>query len=188
MRSIISVLIVVGCVTCAESETVPLWGRFEAQLANDKKYTNPFKDVQLNATFTSPSGKPVDFFGYYDGDGRGGQIANVWKLRFMPGEMGTWSYTCRFSDGAPGKGGEFTCVDRGSKPGPLRGDGRWLKFAGGERFYPRSYYFSEAFSGKSPHWEKTVVSSRFTAPTQTTGCCICVAFNTDFREGFNRHN
>ena len=50
MRSIISVLIVVGCVTCAESETVPLWGRFEAQLANDKKYTNPFKDVQLNAT------------------------------------------------------------------------------------------------------------------------------------------
>jgi hypothetical protein len=38
----------------------------------------------------------------------------------------------------------------------LRAEGRWLKFANGERFYLRSYYFSEAFSGKSPHWENKV--------------------------------
>ncbi len=76
MRSIITILIIVGCVNRAESETVPLWGRFETQVDNDKRYTNPFKDVELNATFTSPSGNAVDFFGYYDGDGRGCQAGN----------------------------------------------------------------------------------------------------------------
>lgn len=153
---LLAALTIVGCVTPVESETIALWGRFETQFDNKRKYTNPFKDVELNATFTSPSGNAVDFFGYYDGDGRGGQTGNVWKLRFMPDETGTWSYICRFSDGAPGKRGEFTCVDHRAKPGPLRAEGRWLRFAGGERFYPRSYYFSEAFCGKSPDWKKTI--------------------------------
>ncbi|MBN2269470.1 MAG: DUF5060 domain-containing protein [Sedimentisphaerales bacterium] len=140
----------------AKSESVPLWGRFQTELVNERKYSNPFRGVTLVASFTSPSGKSVDFFGYYDGDGRGGQTGNVWKLRFMPDETGAWSYTCRFSDGTPGKSGKFTCVDHGAKPGPLRAEGRWLKFANGERFYLRSYYFSEAFSGKLPHWEETI--------------------------------
>lgn len=151
-----AVLIIVGCVRRAESKTVPLWGRFETQVENTKRYANPFKDVELNATFTSPSGKAVDFFGYFDGDGRGGQSGNVWKIRFMPDETGTWSYVCRFSDGAPGKRGELTCVNKGAKPGPLRVEGRWLRLADGKQFYPRSYYFSEAFCGKSPHWQRTI--------------------------------
>jgi CubicO group peptidase (beta-lactamase class C family) len=139
-----------------EFSSVPLWELFETDLVNYSKYSNPFRDVTLGATFTSPSGKLVRFFGYYDGDGKGSQIGNVWKLRFMPDEIGIWSYTCQFSDGIPGKSGRFTCVDRGAKPGTLRAEGRWLKFANGERFYLRSYYFSEAFSGKSPHWENKV--------------------------------
>ena len=93
------------------SSSVPLWGLFETDLVNVRKYSNPFLDVTLSATFTSPSGRLVHFFGYYDGDGKGGQIGNVWKLRFMPDEIGTWSYTCQFSDGIPGKSGRFTCVD-----------------------------------------------------------------------------
>ena len=153
---LVGILIIVGCANQAESETVPLWGRFETQVENTKSYSNPFKDVELNATFTSPSGKAVDFFAYFDGDGRGGQTGNIWKLRFMPDETGTWSYACWFSDGALGKRGEFTCVDQGDKPGPLRVEGLWLRFADGKRFYPRSYYFSEAFCGKSPHWEETI--------------------------------
>lgn len=84
-----------------ESSSVPLWELFETELVNYSKYSNPFRHVTLSATFTSPSGKPVHFFGYYDGDGKGGQIGNVWKLRFMPDEIGIWSYTCQFSDGIP---------------------------------------------------------------------------------------
>ena len=80
----------------------------------------------------------------------------MWKIRFTPDETGIWLYACRFSDGRPGKNGEFTCTDRGAKPAPLRVQGQWLRFANGKRFYPRSYYFGEAFCGKSPHWEKTM--------------------------------
>lgn len=151
-----SILTVFGCAAGAASESVPLWDRFETRVDNRKEYAKPFEDVELDATFTSPSGRSVHFFGYYDGDGHGGQIGNVWKLRFMPDEIGPWSYVCRFSDGTPGAAGKFTCVNRGAKPGPLRADGRWLRYAGGERFYPRGYYFSEAFSGKAPHWRKTI--------------------------------
>lgn len=171
MCSIISILIVAGCVTHAESENVALWDRFETQIVNNKRYTNPFKNVELKATFTNPNGKSIDFFGYYDGDGHGGQIGNVWKLRFMPDEIGTWSYTCRFSDGSPGETGEFTCVDRNAKPGPLRTEGRWLKFAGGKWLYPRSYYFSEAFCGKSPHWEQKI-DLLFGGKCNYNFCCI----------------
>lgn len=170
MRNTIAIVIVVGYLARAEAETVPLWSRFETQVANNIRYTNPFKDVELSATYTSPNGNRVDFFGYYDGDGEGGQVGNVWKLRFMPDEAGTWSYTCRFSDGAPGKSGIFTCVDRGAKRGPLRADGRWLKFAGGERFYPRSYYFSEAFSGVSPNWTHTF-DMLFGGKSKYNFCC-----------------
>jgi CubicO group peptidase (beta-lactamase class C family) len=140
----------------APDSVTPLQGLFETELVNYSKYSNPFRDVTLNATFTSPSGRTVHFFGYYDGDGKGGQIGNVWKLRFMPDEIGIWSYTCQFSDGIPGKTGRFTCVDKGAKPGPLQLEGRWLKFANNERFYLRSYYFSEAFNGKSPYWENKI--------------------------------
>jgi hypothetical protein len=129
--------------TPREVVSVPRLGLFETQVVNGHTYANRFRDVTLDATYTGPCGKAVRFFGYYDGDGRGNQTGNVWKLRFMPDEKGIWSYICQFSDGRPGKSGIFTCTDWGANPGP------WLRFADGEQFYPRSYYFSEAFCGKS---------------------------------------
>jgi len=141
------------------SREVPLWGRFETQIINERGYSNPFRDVVLNAVFTSPTGRSVKFSGYYDGDGSGGQNGNVWKLRFMPDELGTWSYRCSFSDGMPGKSGVFTCVADGGRPGPLRADRRCLKFVNGKRLYPRGYYFSEAFTATSPHWQKGIETS-----------------------------
>jgi Domain of unknown function (DUF5060) len=78
------------------STDVPRWGRFETAVRNERSYGNPFADVVLNATFTSPSGRRVAFFGFHDGDGQGGQTGNVWKLRFMPDEIGVWSFHCSF--------------------------------------------------------------------------------------------
>ena len=46
--------------------------------------SNPF-DVDLFATFSSPGASPVRVRGFYDG-------AFVWKIRFMPGLAGTWTY------------------------------------------------------------------------------------------------
>jgi hypothetical protein len=48
----------------AES-AVPLHGRFEAEVKNEKRYTNPFQDVALDAVFTSPSKRAVKFFGFH---------------------------------------------------------------------------------------------------------------------------
>ena len=39
------------------STDVPRWGRFETVVRNDRSYGNPFTDVVLNATFTSPEWK-----------------------------------------------------------------------------------------------------------------------------------
>src|SRR3989338_10485678 len=69
------------------STEVPLYGVFEKSVTNRTKYQNPFdfREVELETTFTSPSGRIVRFRGFYDGDKR-------WKYRFMPDETGVWKY------------------------------------------------------------------------------------------------
>ncbi len=138
------------------SVNVPLWGRFETAVTNARGYTNPFTDVTLHATFIRPDRSRVAFFGFHDGDGKGGQAGDVWKLRFMPDRIGTWSYECSFSDGAPGPTGEFQCVPQGAKPGPLRTDpanGHYWVFADGTHFWPRAYTAPEVFvAGNEHHW------------------------------------
>ncbi len=140
-------------------QDVPLHGRFETEARNGKAYSNPFQDVSLDAVFTSPSGREVRCFGFHDGDGEGGQRGSVWKLRFMPDEVGPWSFTSSFSDGAPGMAGRFRCVAGGARPGPLRVDPahprHWF-FAGGTRFLPRAYTAPELFVAANEdhrrHW------------------------------------
>jgi hypothetical protein len=140
-----------------ETLHIPLWGMFETPVINPKNYTNPFDftEIELKAIFTSPSGRQVRFFGFYDGDGQGGQTGKIWKLRFMPDETGTWKYIYSWTDGTPGGSGGFTAVDTGL-PGPLRIDPqhpRWFMFANGERFYLRGYYYSEAFTSPQAFWQ-----------------------------------
>ena len=60
----------------------------EWRFTTSSTYENPFADVQIDASFTSPSGVTFPMPLFYDGDG-------VWKLRFNPGEAGRW--TCRLS-------------------------------------------------------------------------------------------
>ena len=131
-----------------DSDAPPVYGRFEREVKNPKGYANPFQDVSLEAVFTSPSKRKVKFFGFYDGDGKGGQNGSIWKLRFMPDEPGPWSFEAAFSDGTAGAGGTFVCVAEGARPGPLRVDpanGRSWLFADGTRFFPRAYLAPELF-------------------------------------------
>jgi hypothetical protein len=105
----------------AGEPNVPLYGAFERQVANPKTYSNPFdfQVVELKTQFTSPSGKKVSFFGFYDGDGKGGQTGHVWAFRFMPDEIGRWRYTYSWTDGSPGDSGRFEVRDTGLA-GPLK--------------------------------------------------------------------
>ena len=51
---------------------VGLYRTFELPVENTKAYLNKFTDVELRSTFTAPSGKETKFWGFFDGDGRGG--------------------------------------------------------------------------------------------------------------------
>lgn len=139
-------------------QEVPLWEMLEVEVTNARRYANPFVDTELRATFTTPSGEEVDFFGFHDGDGAGGQSGTVWKLRFMCTEAGRWSWTAAFSDGAPGAAGTFDCLVSGA-PGPLRADAanpRWLRRADGEPFLPRWYYLHELLFTPEGQWQQDV--------------------------------
>ncbi|MEO7145645.1 MAG: DUF5060 domain-containing protein [Bryobacteraceae bacterium] len=98
--------------------TVPLhgvkrWGVYEVTLAGPSS-GNPFVDIHLGAHFKFRN-RVVDADGFYDGDG-------TYRIRFMPDELGEWTYTT-FSGAAAlaGKSGAFT-VTAPSKTnhGPVR--------------------------------------------------------------------
>jgi hypothetical protein len=124
---------------------VGLYDVFEASVTNSNSYSNKFdfRVIELQTTFTPPSGSPKTFFGFYDGDGAGGQQGNVWKFRFMPDQVGSWSYTYCWKQGSgscvQAGSGSLNVVDTGVLPGPLK--------VGTDR----SWYFMNA-RGQPFHW------------------------------------
>lgn len=139
-------------------KVVPLWGVFEATLTNSREYADPFNETELLATFTAPSGKEYSFFGFYDGDGAGGQEGPIWRIRFMCLEEGAWTWSAEFTDGAPGAGGEFECLGDGVTP-PLRvhpTNPRWLVREGAGPFLPRWFYLHDLLFTPGDTWRQDV--------------------------------
>lgn len=66
------------------TESPRQWDYTEISLEADFS-GNPFKDVQLSATFQKED-QQIEILGFYDGN-------NQWKIRFMPTETGTWAFT-----------------------------------------------------------------------------------------------
>lgn len=135
-----------GLLSTATAQDVPLYRLFERTVTNDTAYQDRFNDVLLKTTFTAPSGKITRFWGFFDGDGKGGGSAtsgNVWKFRFMPDETGKWSYAWTWSDGTPGGAGTFECVGKGAGPGILRAYAKnphWFAYNGAKPVFLRSYH------------------------------------------------
>ena len=103
----------VFCLCLTAADNVERWGVFEVTL-NGPAAGNPFVDVRLGAHFRYRN-RVVDVDGFYDGGG-------VYRIRFMPDELGDWTYTT--SSTAPaldGKSGSLTVVapSRGNH-GPVR--------------------------------------------------------------------
>ncbi len=127
----------------AGAADVALYRVFETSLTNGNAYADKFRDVTLNAVFTSPSEGQARFWGFYDGDGAGGQTGSVWKLRFMPWEAGVWTYQYTWSDGTPGGSGTFNCVTKGRGRGVLQPyalNPKWLAYNGTEPVMLNEYY------------------------------------------------
>jgi hypothetical protein len=60
----------------------------EWSFQSDRVYASPFADVEVDADFTAPSGQVLTMPAFYDGGG-------VWRVRFNPGEAGTWTARLR---------------------------------------------------------------------------------------------
>jgi hypothetical protein len=112
-----------------KQQTVERWGFFEAALPGPDT-ANPFIDVKLSARFQGP-GSPVTVRGFYDGEGS-------YKVRFMPGETGRWTWTTSSNrKELDGKKGTFTCSDPAEENhGPVRVKGFHFSFADGTPFFP----------------------------------------------------
>ncbi|MFZ2023706.1 MAG: DUF5060 domain-containing protein [Terracidiphilus sp.] len=91
----------------AESAAVPnekvrRWDAIEVTHIGPKA-GNPFVDVTLSATF-SLKNRSLTVGGFYDGNG-------AYKIRFMPDELGIWSWTTASNSPAlDGKSGAFECI------------------------------------------------------------------------------
>ncbi|WP_187261400.1 DUF5060 domain-containing protein [Pontibacter beigongshangensis] len=148
--------------------TVSQYKLFEAALTNEKPYANKFTDVELLVQYQAPSGKLVNFRGFFDGDGSGkgnATTGNTWKMRFMPDEVGTWRYVYSWTDGTKGGQGSFTCTAEGAGKGilqPYAQNPHWFAYNGTEPVWLKSYYETGHGSiGQNFDWVVQNVYSKF---------------------------
>jgi len=127
---------------------VGLYRTFERSIENNNPYSNKFDDVELTCVYTSPTGRNVEFYGFYDGDGQGGgdsATGNIWKIRFLPDEPGEWHYEWTWSDTTNGGSDKFLCEPDNAGKGVLRPyeeNPRWLAYNGTDPVWLKSYYES----------------------------------------------
>lgn len=151
-------------VSSSYEDGVPLYRLMERRIVNTGSYANKFTDVNLDVEYTSPSGRTIRFPGFYDGDGNGGQDGNVWKIRFMPDESGTWRYTYAWSDGTSGGSGTFTATSTKAAPGvlkPYADNPHWFAYNGKDPVFLKSYHVGAAgFTGTPIEWAAENVYSK----------------------------
>jgi hypothetical protein len=97
----------------APAQNVERWGVYEVSLSGPQS-GNPFLDVRLSASFQYRH-RSVEVDGFYDG-------AGVYRIRFMPDEIGEWTYATRSNrPELDGKTGRFACTPASARNhGPVR--------------------------------------------------------------------
>ncbi len=113
---------------------VPRYGVFEQTFTlNSGGYANPWEQVTLTMTLTSPSNRQATVGGFFYGP-------DTWKARFAPDELGDWSWQAVLNDGRAStrSTGRFTVV-QSEWPGFIRSNPtnpfRWV-FADGTSYNP----------------------------------------------------
>ena len=115
-------------------KTVGRFGIYELEFPwPSANHDNPWEQVQVNVTFTAPSGTTLTIGGFY-------YAADLWRARFSPGETGNWSWTARLTDGSQSQdfSGAFSVLNS-DWPGFARSNPdnnlRWV-FDDGTPYYP----------------------------------------------------
>ena len=96
-------------------------------------YSNPWEQVSLTGTFTSPSGRRIRIGGFYAGP-------DTWKVRFSPAQTGRWRWAATLADSTQTQTTRGTFIAaRGKGHGFVRRSPynrfRWI-FADGSPYYP----------------------------------------------------
>ena len=126
----------------SDPSIVPANGIFELTLAEQIDYgtQSNFFAITLFVTFTSPSAAQTTVHGFYYETLNSG--TSLWKARFSPSEIGTYSYSYTLTHAGRSirsSGTGFFQVVPGNNPGFIRQNPsnpfRW-EFPNGEPFYP----------------------------------------------------
>ena len=127
----------------ASAQTIERYETLEIRADFDATYQNFFDraEVDLFASFFSPSGKRVDVHGFVY-DIADAEPKPTWKIRFTPNEVGLWRYDVTVKDA----GGETTsqtyqllCRNQADHPGFIRiskSDPRYFESDSGAFYYP----------------------------------------------------
>lgn len=129
---------------------------------------NPFTAVDLSADVTSPSGRTYSVFGFFDGNGQGGAVGRVFKIRIFADEEGTWQWTTRSNEPSlHGKSGSFVCAGLLAGPfaaGPLEIDPerpRIFRYRNGPPVYLLGKFLDED-APERLRWSHTFFSEELT--------------------------
>jgi len=130
------------------SDTLGKYWKFEITVEMTANYVNPFDwdQVTLQGHFTSPSGDHIYVDGFYyqdfllnEPDPVSPTDDPVWKIRFSPDEIGTWTYELICSDGTGTTySGTYTfvCINS-SVPGYISNANQYFQeFDDGTPFFP----------------------------------------------------
>lgn len=122
------------------SPHVEIYQLFELNIDNEKKYSDHFRDVELQVELTNPDGHKLMHYGFYDGD-------KGWKVRFSPDKQGEWRYKASFSDQSEEVTGSFNCISS-DKPGRVMkhlANPFWMGKGGEEKTLFRSLHVGDRF-------------------------------------------
>jgi hypothetical protein len=129
-------------------DSAGLFEKFEVALQLKCEFVNPFDpdDIDIEAVFTSPSGRVRTIPGFYYLSG-----STLWKIRFSPDEPGIWRYKVMVRDKngtATREGLSFVSFDSGRK-GPLQvsENKRYLKYGDGSDFYGVGLWYNDGYEG-----------------------------------------
>jgi hypothetical protein len=133
----------VSAAAAGPAPSAALYEMVEESMTNDASVENPFTDTELRLEVTAPEGRRLGsrfrWYGFHDGDGKGGQKGNVWKFRLLLDCAGTWRVQGGFykpgtdTPNGPKKAFTYTVSDKPVRPhehGHVRHDRRnGMRFA-----------------------------------------------------------
>ena len=129
-------------------DSVGLYEKLEISLELKCEFVNPFDpdEIDIQAVFTSPSGKKWNIPGFYNLS-----RATLWKIRFSPNETGKWNYSVKVRDknGETVRDGQSFVAVRSSRKGPLQiaANKRYLRYSDGSDFYGVGLWYNDGYEG-----------------------------------------